>query len=49
MLWTLLGVVLLLYLLGLITGTTFGGFLHLLLLVAVVVVVIQLLQGRPPV
>ena len=46
MLWTLVLVLLLLWLLGLITSYTFGGVIHILLVVALVVVVIRLLQGR---
>ena len=46
MLWTVLGIVLVLWLVGLISGTTFGGLIHLLLVVAVVVLVVQLLSGR---
>lgn len=36
-----------LWLLGLITANTFGGFLHLLLVLAVVAVLVRLVQGRP--
>jgi hypothetical protein len=39
-------VLLLLWLLGLITSYTFGGFIHILLVVAVVVVVLRLILGR---
>jgi Family of unknown function (DUF5670) len=39
---------LVLWLLGLVTAYTVGGFIHLLLVIAVVVLVIQLLQGRTP-
>jgi hypothetical protein len=38
-----------LWLLGLVTASTLGGFIHLLLVIAVVVLVMRLLQGRPPV
>jgi hypothetical protein len=40
---------LVLWLLGLVTSYTLGGFIHLLLIIAVVVLVIRLMQGRPPV
>jgi len=46
MLWTFVVVLLVLWLFGLITSYTFGGVIHLLLLVALVMVVINLIQGR---
>ena len=46
MLWTLIGILLILWLVGAVTGTTLGGFLHLLLVVALVVFVVNLLTGR---
>jgi hypothetical protein len=46
MLWTILLVLLILWALGLISGYTFGGVVHLLLVVALVVLIIQLVQGR---
>ena len=46
MLWTLVLVLLVLWLLGLVTSYTMGGLIHLLLVVALVVVVIRLIQGR---
>jgi hypothetical protein len=46
MLWTLLGILLVLWLLGMITSVTAGGLIHLLLLVAVVVLVVNLFSGR---
>ncbi|KAB2969258.1 MAG: lmo0937 family membrane protein [Thermoanaerobaculia bacterium] len=46
MLWTILVILLVLWLLGLITSYTMGGFIHVLLVVAVVILVIQLLSGR---
>jgi len=46
MLYTIIAVLLVLWLLGLITGTTLGGFIHALLVIALVVLVIQLLTGR---
>ena len=46
MLWTLFVILLVLWLLGVISGTTLGGFVHLLLVLAVVVLVIQLITGR---
>lgn len=49
MLWTIFVVLVLLWALGLISGYTIGGFIHILLVVAVVAVLIRLIQGRPPV
>jgi hypothetical protein len=46
MLWTLAIVLLALWALGLVTSTTMGGLIHILLVVAVIVVVIRLIQGR---
>jgi hypothetical protein len=49
MLWTIFVILLVLWLLGLVTSYTLGGFIHLLLVIAVVVLVIRLIQGRPSV
>jgi hypothetical protein len=46
MLWTLFVILLVLWLLGLVTAYTFGGFIHILLVVAVAVLLIQLVTGR---
>ncbi|MDY7092345.1 MAG: lmo0937 family membrane protein [Acidobacteriota bacterium] len=46
MLWTLIAILLILWLLGLIGGYTFGGILHILLVVAVIVLLVRLIQGR---
>jgi hypothetical protein len=46
MLYTILAVLLVLWLLGLVTGTTLGGFIHVLLVIAVVLLIIQLVTGR---
>lgn len=46
MLWTIGVVLLVLWALGLVTSTTMGGFIHLLLVAAVVVVLIRVIQGR---
>lgn len=47
MLWTIFVILLVLWLLGLISGYTIGGFIHILLVIAVVVLIIRLIQGRP--
>jgi hypothetical protein len=46
MLWTIFLVLLVLWLVGLVTSYTLGGFIHILLVIALVVMVIRLLQGR---
>lgn len=46
MLWTIFLILLVLWLLGLVTSYTLGGFIHILLVLAVVVLVIRLIQGR---
>lgn len=46
MLWTIFIVLLVLWLLGMATSYTLGGFIHLLLVLAVITVVIRLFQGR---
>jgi hypothetical protein len=46
MLWTIFIILLVLWLLGLVTGATMGGFVHLLLVIAVVVLIFNLLSGR---
>jgi hypothetical protein len=46
MLETIAVVLVILWLLGLLTGTTAGGFIHALLVIALVVVVLRVIQGR---
>jgi len=46
MLWTIAIVILVLWLLGLITSTTMGGVIHVLLVIAIVLILIRVLQGR---
>jgi len=46
MLWTLFVVLLLLWLLGVVSSYTLGGFIHVLLVLAVVAVLVQLIPGR---
>ena len=46
MLWTIFVVLLVLWLLGIASSYTLGGFIHILLVLAVVTVVIWILQGR---
>jgi hypothetical protein len=49
MLWTIFVILLVLWLLGLVSSYTLGGFIHLLLVLAVIVLIIQLVTGRRPV
>src|SRR5579862_1262449 len=49
LLWTLAIILLILWLLGLVTSYTLGGFIHILLVLAIVVVLIRVIQGRRPV
>ncbi len=48
MLYTIALVLLVLWLLGLVTANTLGGFIHVLLVVAIVVVLLRVIQGRKP-
>jgi uncharacterized protein DUF5670 len=47
MLWTIFLILLVLWLLGLVSGYTLAGFIHILLVAAVVVLLIRVIQGRP--
>ena len=49
MLWTIAALLLILWLLGMVSSYTLGGFIHILLILAVVAVLIRLIQGRSPV
>lgn len=46
MLWTIFVILLVLWLLGLVTSYTMGGFIHVLLVLAVIVLLIRVIQGR---
>jgi hypothetical protein len=46
MLWTIAVILVVLWLLGLVSSYTLGGFIHILLVVAIVIIVINLIQGR---
>ncbi|MFN7892128.1 MAG: lmo0937 family membrane protein [Pirellula sp.] len=46
MLWTIFIILLVLWALGLATGATLNGFIHILLVVAIVVVLLRVIQGR---
>ena len=49
MLWTIFVILLVLWLLGVVTSYTMGGFIHILLVLAIVVVLINVIQGRRPI
>ena len=46
MLWTILVILVVLWLLGMVTSYTMGGFIHILLVVAVIILVVRLVSGR---
>ena len=49
MLWTIAMILIVLWLFGLVTSYTMGGFIHVLVAVAVIVVLIRVIQGRRPI
>jgi hypothetical protein len=49
LLWTLAVILVILWLLGMVTSYTLGGFVHILLVIAIVVVLIRVIQGRRPI
>ena len=48
MLWTIFVILIVLWLLGMVSSYTLGGFIHILLLLAIAVVLINIIQGRRP-
>lgn len=48
MLWTIFTVLIVLWLLGLVSGYTINGFIHLLLVLAIATVLIRVIQGKKP-
>jgi hypothetical protein len=48
MLYTIAVVLIILWLLGLVTSTTMGGFIHVLLIIAAVVILLRIINGRRP-
>ncbi len=48
MLYTIAVVLIILWLLGLVTSYTLGGFIHILLVIAIVVVLLRIISGRSP-
>jgi hypothetical protein len=49
MLYTIAVVLLILWLLGLVTSYTIGGFIHVLLVIAIVMILLRVISGRKPV
>jgi len=49
MLWTIFVILLVLWLLGVVTSYTMGGFIHILLVIAIAMVLIRIIQGRRPI
>jgi uncharacterized protein DUF5670 len=49
MLWTIFVILVILWLLGIVSSYTLGGYIHLLLVLALVVLVIRIIEGRRPV
>ena len=49
MLWTIFVILVVLWLLGMVSSYTLGGYIHLLLIFAIAVVLIRVIQGRRPV
>jgi hypothetical protein len=49
MLYTIAVVLVVLWLLGMVTSTTIGGFVHVLLVIAVIVVLLRIINGREPI
>lgn len=48
MLYTIAVILVILWLLGLVTSYTLGGFIHILLVIAIIVILLRVIQGRPP-
>jgi hypothetical protein len=48
MLWTIAVILIVLWLLGLVSGYTIGNFIHILLVIAIIVLVVGFIQGRRP-
>jgi hypothetical protein len=48
MLWTIFVILMIMWLLGIVSGYTIDGFIHILLVIALVVVLIRIIQGRRP-
>jgi len=49
MFWTIAAILIILWVLGLVSSYTMGGFIHVLLVISIVVVLIRVISGRRPV
>lgn len=49
MLWTIAVILLVLWILGLVSSYTLGGYIHFLLVLAIIVVLIRVIRGEPPI
>ena len=49
MLFTIAAVLIILWLLGMVSSYTLGGFIHILLILAIIAVLVRIIQGRSPV
>ena len=49
MLWTIFVILVIMWLLGMVSSYTLGGYIHILLLLAIAVVLINVIQGRRPI
>jgi hypothetical protein len=49
MLWTIAVILVILWLLGMVTSFTIGGFIHILLVVAIIAVLLRVIKGRNPI
>lgn len=49
MLWTIVALLLILWVLGMVSSYTMGGLIHILLVIAVIAVLVRIIQGRNPV
>lgn len=49
MLYTIAVVLIILWLLGLVTSTALGGFIHILLVIAIIAILVRVINGKPPV
>jgi len=46
MLWTIAAVLIILWLLGIVTSYTLGGFIHILLVIAIIVILVRIIRGE---
>lgn len=49
MLWLIFTILMVMWLLGMVSGYTLGGFLHILLIIAIAAILIRIIQGRRPI